>query len=355
MNQETPETAKAKKPRRSIKSRIHAFLLMAVFVCVGVGLVLLAKNTQQESFLADIWGKAAQKTAELELPGLKPEGEKFAETPLPDHAKAEDMVVVDTGAHPLSDKPQDMALPAADDLSSESAALPAKAVVDSSQVALLQKEISDLQEKIGRLESGIAQSAESQKKGMTRDVALLLAATHLRNVSEKSAPFAESVSMLEKISGDNQDIKNIAAELKKLAGEQTPSSAELALRFEGLSLSLYQQQARIEAESWSAEWGAPEWLQGAIGKVSSLVTIRDGSPSENDTSVDATIMRAHNAMAANDIGQALGYLGKLPENFNGPALSEWKTQAQNRYTIQKDIASIERLLLERIAANAVIN
>lgn len=102
----------------------------------------------------------------------------------------------------------------------------------------------------------------------------------------------------------------------------------------------------------AAEPPAEGWIDGALGAVGSLVTVRR-APGENDGSdADSIVARAEGRMQSGDLGGAVEALAAL-EGAPGEAAAIWLAQARDRLAVEAALGTVEAAVVDRLGTPPV--
>ncbi len=194
---------------------------------------------------------------------------------------------------------------------------------------------ADLAQRLQAVEAAEAKAVRSNPVAP----ALALAVGQLRDASLAGRPFARELDSLGEIAKDRKDLAEAAARLQPFAAKGVPTAAALKARFDGV--------ARAATVAARAE-GDGTWAGRVLARLASLVAIRrtDGRAAEGTS--DAALRAAEQALARDDIGQAVAAL----ETLSGPALAAaqgWLADARARSTVDAVIADLHRRALAALS------
>ena len=193
--------------------------------------------------------------------------------------------------------------------------------------------LADADKRIAALE------AKSQAAGAaSRDSAFVLAVGQLREAVRDGKPFADALSGLRAIAGDDRETAGAIAMLQPYAGGGVADLATLRARF---ALAA----PRIAA---AAPRPAKGWIDRVLARLSSLVSIRRTGPAAAaGKGPEAAVARAEMALDTGDIAGAVRALEGLT-GAAGDAAAPWLAGARARLAADAAVATLESEAIGRI-------
>jgi hypothetical protein len=220
----------------------------------------------------------------------------------------------------------------------------------------LEARVAALAEAQGRaladLEARVAALAEAQgeaRAALTGQAALRLGVERLSEALRGSGPFAAELGLLQDLAAsgaieDGAALERLLAPIAPHAEAGIPTLAALQAGFPAVA----------RAVRGAAPAGAEDgWLEGALRRLSDLVTVRRLGPEGRVLGADAgaVVARAQDHLEAGELAAALAEL----EALEGPAAEvarSWREGAAARLAAHKALTGLGRLLLERLDAGA---
>jgi hypothetical protein len=344
----------AKKP--SLAKKMLAFFMLLVFVLIGAGVVLYARQTQTESKPS-----VAKPLAEIvdPAPSSGSSSNKLALTlPKPilgeDNASGTPVDATPLDTAPISDVSSPTALgqdiqptapiPANRDIALAEARLNQDL---ATKISDLQKDVLQLMEKNAALTSTVETLQKQAQQGVQRDLALLLAANHLQAAWQKPAGFTKELTLIENLAQGDHELLAITTKLQPAAQSGLPTPLELQTGFTAIAASTTQQQARLRGTDWAASWAGAGVIADALGQLSSLVTIRrTGGDSANP--LDRDLQKIQSSLDAQQWAQAASIVQAWPGEWQSDAARAWSQQLQLRADAENALWALQDLIVSRL-------
>lgn len=187
-----------------------------------------------------------------------------------------------------------------------------------------------------------AVSQELRERGLADAAgqAMVLAASQLRDAVEGGRPFAVQLEAVRSLVGDLPGAAEALDALAPAAQAGVPSRPALIARAEGLPGRI------VRAERAAAEGGT--WVDEALGRLGTLVTVRRGAPAPGETGTEAAAARAEAAIAQGDIEAAVEHLSTL-DGAAAAAAAPWVQAARSRLAAERAAQALGRAAAERIS------
>lgn len=200
----------------------------------------------------------------------------------------------------------------------------------------LDREMAAVRERLEGLGSDVAaaQKAADEAAGRTT-AAAMLALGKIQAAVEAGRPFAEPLSQLRRLVDDLPGADETLAGWVDHAQAGIPTRAALDRQFEGL---LVEAGRQVEAGD------GPAWLNEAMERAASIVSIRRVGEDVEGDSTDAILARAEAALDRDDLAAAVAEL----ENLNGNAadlFAGWISDARARIAAAEGLIELENLVI----------
>ncbi|MEK9678250.1 MAG: uroporphyrinogen-III synthase [Rhodospirillaceae bacterium] len=213
--------------------------------------------------------------------------------------------------------------------------------------------LKQLSERLQKLESGSADSSDTQRKKIvdlevrlaelavrsspqgqaaagSRARAFMLAVGQLRQAVQSSRPYLNELAGVLTLLDQDDALRGKAAGLQPSASRGIPTLEQLRTSFKSLAASIVQAEKLPKGDGWidrtvariagSLKWRRTDQLEGA--------------------SVDAVVARAERLLAASDLSGALVELNALPEKASGLA-QPWMANAKLLVQAEQFLADLQ--------------
>jgi len=200
------------------------------------------------------------------------------------------------------------------------------------------EDLSGFMERIVTLEKKTAREKadvkgqKKREKGSKNTIFLprktLLAVLQVREALRSSAPFADDLLQLKKLTADKSDIKKLIAVLEPYMKSGILTLAVLRSRFESVAADIVQKNQKTAGEGWIAI---------SLDRLSSLVSIRKTGANVKGSDVQSIVARTEGVLKTADLPAAIKSLNTLPENSKAVA-ADWIRAAKARVTAERAIA-----------------
>lgn len=180
----------------------------------------------------------------------------------------------------------------------------------------LRGEVDSLKQQV----TSVNQSVAQRQDAATAAQALVLAAGQLRSSLSGGQPFQQDLQAVRALNIADAGVTQPLDAVAPYAAKGIPTRAQLTDRFEPLAGEIVRADIRGEGNSW---------IDSAVGKLSTLVTVRREGGGVVGTTADAVVARAEAALAAGNLAKAVEELSAL----QGPAAQTagpWLTDAKAR-------------------------
>jgi uroporphyrinogen-III synthase len=241
---------------------------------------------------------------------------------------------------PLSGRPPPAPPPAPTPASS--APIPSAPTVDKAALDELVRRLGESESRAAdlarRLQAVEAAEAKAARSDPTAP-ALALAVGQLRDASLAGRPFARELDSLREIAKSRTDLAEAAERLRPFAAKGVPTVAALKGRFDGV--------ARAVTIAARGE-GDGTWTGRALARLAALVAVRRTDERAAEGTPDAVLRAAEQALARDDVGQAVAAL----ETLAGPAQAAaqgWFADARARSTLDAALADLHRRALAALS------
>jgi len=197
------------------------------------------------------------------------------------------------------------------------------------------QELDSLKQRVAALEQ--AKQARVSTETIERNQALVVAVGQLREALASARPFASELSTVTAL-GD-ADVARITDKIASFADSGIPTVADLRERFPKMADAV----VRAAGESKRANW-----IDKAIARAASVVTVRKVGPDVEGDTPDALLARAESRLAADDLDGALAEMSKL----TGPpaaAAGAWMDKAKARATAEQALKDLHLHVIGQIA------
>lgn len=180
----------------------------------------------------------------------------------------------------------------------------------------LRGEIDSLKQQV----TSVNQAVTQRQDAATAAQALVLAAGQLRSSLSGGQPFQQDLQAVRALNIADAGVTQPLDAVAPYAAKGIPTRAQLTDRFEPLAGEIVRADIRGEGSSW---------IDSAVGKLSTLVTVRREGGGVVGTTTDAVVARAEAALAAGNLAKAVEELSTL----QGPAAqtaAPWLADAKAR-------------------------
>jgi len=215
----------------------------------------------------------------------------------------------------------------------------------ATSIAALQQQDQNLATQLADAGKRLAAlEARAQATGTaSRETAFVLGVGQLREAVRSGRPFADALSGLRAIAGDDREAAGALAALQPFAGSGVADLASLRARFALVA-------PRIVAAAPRTGTG---WLDQTLARLSSLVSIRRTGPAAAaGEGPEAAVARAELALGGGDVDAAV----KALEGLGGPAAdaaSPWLAGARARLAADTAVATLESIAIGRLGGARV--
>ena len=187
---------------------------------------------------------------------------------------------------------------------------------EAQTVQELRGEIDSLKQQVASVNQAVTQRQDAA----TASQALVLAAGQLRAALSGGQPFQQDLQAVRALNIADPAVTQPLDALAPYAAKGIPTRAQLTDRFEPLASEIVRADIRGEGNSW---------IDSAVGKLSTLVTVRREGGGVVGTTADAVVARAEAALNEGNLAKAVEELSTL----QGPAaqtVGPWLADAKAR-------------------------
>ncbi|WP_377808607.1 mitofilin family membrane protein [Azospirillum sp. A29] len=180
----------------------------------------------------------------------------------------------------------------------------------------LRGEVDSLKQQV----TSVNQAVSERQDAATAAQALVLAAGQLRASLSGGQPFQQDLQAVRALNIADAGVTQPLDAVAPYAAKGIPTRAQLTDRFQPLAGEIVRAEIRGEGNSW---------IDSAVGKLSTLVTVRREGGGVVGTTADAVVARAEAALAAGNLAKAVEELLTL----QGPAAqaaAPWLADAKAR-------------------------
>ncbi|MBY6262888.1 hypothetical protein EI613_13365 [Azospirillum sp. 412522] len=180
----------------------------------------------------------------------------------------------------------------------------------------LRGEVDSLKQQV----TSVNQAVSERQDAATAAQALVLAAGQLRASLSGGQPFQQDLQAVRALNIADAGVTQPLDAVAPYAAKGIPTRAQLTDRFQPLAGEIVRAEIRGEGNSW---------IDSAVGKLSTLVTVRREGGGVVGTTADAVVARAEAALAAGNLAKAVEELSAL----QGPAAqtaAPWLADAKAR-------------------------
>lgn len=168
--------------------------------------------------------------------------------------------------------------------------------------------------------TSVNQAVSERQDAATAAQALVLAAGQLRASLSGGQPFQQDLQAVRALNIADAGVTQPLDAVAPYAAKGIPTRAQLTDRFQPLAGEIVRAEIRGEGNSW---------IDSAVGKLSTLVTVRREGGGVVGTTADAVVARAEAALSAGNLAKAVEELSTL----QGPAAqtaAPWLADAKAR-------------------------
>ncbi|BAI71040.1 hypothetical protein AZL_004020 [Azospirillum sp. B510] len=168
--------------------------------------------------------------------------------------------------------------------------------------------------------AGIKQTVSERQDAASTAQALVLAAGQLRAALSGGQPFQQDLQAVRALGLSDPGVTQPLDAVAPYAAKGIPTRAQLTDRFQPLAGEIVRAEVRGEGNGW---------IDSAVGKLSTLVTVRREGGGVVGTTADAVVARAEADLAAGNLAKAAEELSAL----QGPAAqaaAAWLADAKAR-------------------------
>jgi len=180
----------------------------------------------------------------------------------------------------------------------------------------LRGEVDSLKQQV----TSVNQAVSERQDAATAAQALVLAAGQLRASLSGGQPFQQDLQAVRALNIADAGVTQPLDAVAPFAAKGIPTRAQLTDRFQPLAGEIVRAEIRGEGNSW---------IDSAVGKLSTLVTVRREGGGVVGTTADAIVARAEAALSAGNLAKAVEELSTL----QGPAAqtaAPWLADAKAR-------------------------
>ncbi len=215
------------------------------------------------------------------------------------------------------------------------------------------KTLRQLSERLQKLESGSADSSDTQRKKLvdlearlaelavrtspqgqaaagSRARAFMLAVGQLRQAVQSSRPYLNELAGVLTLLDQDDALRQKVTALQPSANRGIPSLEQLRTSFKSLAASIVQAEKLPKGDGW---------IDRTVARVAGSLKWRRTDQLEGD-SVDAVVARAERLLAASDLSGALAELTALPEKAAGLA-KPWMANAKLLVEAEQLLADLQ--------------
>ncbi len=211
------------------------------------------------------------------------------------------------------------------------AAIGASVQALSQRVQTLETDVATAKSVESRLTT-MEERAVAEPSGEAK-AAVVLAVSHLNQAVMQSAPFTAELDSLKAVAGDAAALKEPMGVLEPQAATGVPSLIELRASFPEVAREV----SRVQAH-----WTGEDWVDKALSRVTSLVSVRKtGEEAMADKGTDGILAQAEAALLLGDVEAAV----KAMKGLEGPpaeAAAPWLAQAQKRLDAMAALADLRQ-------------
>lgn len=224
--------------------------------------------------------------------------------------------------------------------------------VDAGAAAAVGASVHALSERIAQLETDLASAKgmESRLKDMEEraqaepsgeaKAAVVLAVSNLDHAVMRGGPFSSELDSLKAVAGDDAALTGPIGVLEPQAASGTPTLIELRAQFPAVA---------DEVSRVHAEWTGEDWVDKALSRVTSLVSVRKtGEDAVAAEGTDGALAQAEVALANGDVAGAV----KVLESLDGPpakAAAPWLAEARKRLAAEAALVELRQRAIALLA------
>ncbi len=240
-----------------------------------------------------------------------------------------------------------------DALESALATVKSSDTADTGAAAAVGASVHALSERIAQLETDLASAkamesrltdmeerAQAEPSGEAK-AAVVLAVSNLEHAVMSGGPFASELNSLKAVAGDDAALTGPIGELEPQAASGIPTLIELRAQFPAVA---------DEVSRVYAEWTGEDWVDKALSRVTSLVSVRKtGEDAVAAKGTDGALAQADAALAEGDVAAAV----KLLEDLEGPpakAAAPWLSEARKRLAAEAALKELRQRAIALLAA-----
>ncbi|WP_417803419.1 COG4223 family protein [Thalassospira lucentensis] len=197
-----------------------------------------------------------------------------------------------------------------------------------SELAGVANEMRQMSARLSTMEEEVRATAGLRVE--SRGQAIAMAVTILRDALQRGGPFIIALNQLERSSGDDEVITKQLETLKPLAEQGAPTLEKLRQTFPAMAQEAVQAATDDHSGSvWDATWA----------NIKKMIPIRRVDVA-GEESLEGRLATAENALAHDDLDEAVTALEGIEGKNASAAVSEWLNQAKNRQVLNSAIASL---------------
>ena len=186
--------------------------------------------------------------------------------------------------------------------------------------------VADVSKRIGALERTDTMAAGAAIGAQ----ATVLAVGQLREALSRAAPFTEELQALGAVVADNPEMMKAITELEPYAASGIPTLVTLRRDLDRAAGDIVRADRTLQGNGW---------VEQAVNRLRSLVTVRRPADTAGLNSVDARVARAETSLKAGDLKAAVEEL----EGLEGPpaaAAAPWLRGARARLAAERAMATL---------------
>lgn len=183
------------------------------------------------------------------------------------------------------------------------------------------------------------QALESRRQQASAGEGLVVAIGRLHSALVSGRPYERELRAVKALAADQPALQAELAPLEASAGTGLTGDVALHQQFRDLAPEILRADRTRSDASWTDQ---------ALGRLSSIITVRRADGDVAGDGTDALLARAEAALAKGDIAQAVAEVGQM----QGPAATvaaPWLAQAQARVAADQAASRLSELTLSRLS------
>jgi len=221
----------------------------------------------------------------------------------------------------------------------------ARQKIQTDRIDRLNEDFQPLTASLGSIEQRLRQAeTRLNQRSNASLTAMVVTSTSLQAALRAGEPFRAVLSALEKLAGDDGELRQLAAQLHPYADRGLPTSVMMATRLETLT------GAALAALRDDPDKKADDFWSNMGRKLNRLVTLRRAVGEVEGDDPAARLARAQFHAAQQDLSRAIQSIDALPSSAR-QVLVSWRDLAQARVVAEQTTSQLIAVTSDRAAAS----